>query len=56
MMEFKRAVSTGQKIKVIRAIESGIRRQIIADTIGKVLEIRARTYADIKAVAAFFVN
>ena len=45
------------KIKVIRAIESGIRMQTVADTMGltleKVREIRSRSNADIKAVAAF---
>ena len=45
------------KIKVIRAIESGIRMQMVADTMGltleKVREIRSRSNADIKAVAAF---
>ena len=45
------------KIKVIRAIESGVRMQTVADTMGlpleKVREIRARTNADIKAVTSF---
>ncbi len=37
MQELKSAVSTQTKIKVIRAIESGIRQQVIADTMGLVL-------------------
>ena len=45
------------KIKVIRAIESGIKMQTVADTMGltleKVKEIRSRTNADIKAVTSF---
>ena len=57
MPELKRAISTQMKIKVIRAIESGIRMQTVADTMGltleKVREIRSRSNADIKAVAAF---
>ena len=57
MPELKRAVSTQMKIKIIRAIESGIRMQTVADTMGlpleKVKEIRSRTNADIKAVTAF---
>ena len=44
-------------IKVIRAIESGIRMQTVADTmglsLGKVREIRSRSNADIKAVTSF---
>ena len=43
------------KIKVIRAIESGIRMQTVAETMGlsleKVREIRSRSNADIKAVS-----
>ena len=57
MPELKRAVSTQVKIKVIRAIESGIRMQTVADTMGlsleKVKEIRSRSNADIKAVTAY---
>lgn len=57
MLELKRAISTQMKIKVIRAIESGIRMQTVADTMGltleKVREIRSRSNADIKAMAAF---
>lgn len=57
MPELKRAVSTQVKIKVIRAIESGVRMQTVADTMGlsleKVREIRSRSNADIKAVTAF---
>ena len=57
MPELKRAVSTQVKIKVIRAIESGIRMQTVADTmglsLGKVREIRSRSNADIKAVTSF---
>ena len=57
MSELKRAVSTQVKIKVIRAIESGIRMQTVADTMGlsleKVKEIRTRSNADIKAVTTF---
>lgn len=57
MPESKRAISTQMKIKVIRAIESGIRIQTVADTMGltleKVREIRSRSNADIKAMAAF---
>lgn len=45
------------KIKVVRAIESGIRMQTVADTMGlsleKVKEIRSRTNTDIKAVTAY---
>ena len=57
MPELKRAVGTQMKIKVIRAIESGIRMQMVADTMGltleKVREIRSHSNADIKAVASF---
>ncbi len=57
MPELKRAVITQVKIKVIRAIESGIRMQTVADTmglsLGKVREIRSRSNADIKAVTSF---
>lgn len=57
MQELKSAVSTQKKIKVIRAIEAGIRHQSIADTMGlsleKVREIRTRTNVDIKAVTTF---
>ena len=57
MPELKRAVSTQVKIKVIRAIESGIRMQTVAETMGlsleKVREIRSRSNADIKAVSSF---
>ena len=57
MPELKRVVSTQVKIKVIRAIESGIRMQTVADTMGlsleKVKEIRSRSNADIKAVSSF---
>ena len=57
MPELKRAVSTQMKIKIIRAIESGIRMQSVAETMGltleKVREIRSRTNADIKAVMTF---
>ena len=57
MKELKSAVSTQTKIKVVRAIEAGIRHQSIADTMGltleEVREIRTRSNADIKAVTAF---
>ena len=57
MPELNRVVSTQVKIKVIRAIESGIRMQTLADTMGlsleKVREIRSRSNADIKAMLSF---
>lgn len=57
MPELKSAISTQMKIKIIRAIESGIRMQTVAETmgltLGKVKEIRSRSNADIKAVASF---
>ena len=57
MQELKRTVSTQMKIKVIRAIESGIRMQTVAETMGLSLEkvkgIRSRSNADIKAVTAY---
>ena len=57
MPDLKRVVSTQVKIKVIRAIESGIRMQTVAETMGlsleKVREIRSRSNADIKAVSSF---
>lgn len=57
MQELKSAVSTLTKIKVVRAIESGIRMETVAETMGlsieKVKAIRARTNMDIKAVSAF---
>lgn len=57
MPELKRVVSTQVKIKVIRAIESSIRMQTVAETMGlsleKVREIRSRSNADIKAVSSF---
>ena len=60
MEELQRAVSTQTKIKVVRAIESGIRMRTIAETMGlpieKVKEIRVRTNADIKAVTAFLAT
>ena len=60
MQELKRVVSTQMKIKVIRAIESGIRMQTVAETMGlplaKVKEIRSRSSADIKAVTAFLLT
>lgn len=60
MQELKSAVSAQTKIKVIRAIESGIRQQVIADTmglgLGKVRGIRAGTKADIKAVTGFLAT
>ena len=57
MKKLKESVSTRTKVKVIRAIESGIRMQSVAETVGlsldKVKEIRKRANADIKAVSAF---
>ena len=57
MKKLKESVSTRTKVKVIRAIESGIRMQSVAETMGlspdKVKEIRKRANADIKAVSAF---
>ena len=57
MKKLKESVSTRTKVKVIRAIESGIRMQSVAETMGlsldKVKEIRKRANADIKAVGAF---
>lgn len=57
MPELKKAVCSQFKTKVIRAIESDIRTQTVADTRGltleKVREIRSRPNADIKAVTAY---
>ena len=53
MKKLKESVSTRTKVKVIRAIESGIRMQSVAETLGlsldKVKEIQKRANADIKA-------
>ena len=57
MQELKSAVSTQTKVKVIRALESGIRQQSIADTMGlsreQIVRIRRTTGDDIKAMTTF---
>ena len=60
MKELSYTLCTQTKVKVIRAIESGIRMKAVAETMGlpiaKVKEIRARTNADIKVVTAFLAT
>ena len=60
MKKLKESGSTRTTVKVIRAIESGIRMQSAAETmvlsLDKEKEIRKLTNADIKAESAFLLD